>query len=157
MEVRLLYDCSHNSIYPETIGGGAVWVHRHNACHACPSGLLDQGSAFYETGTPVLLPGTNRVSSYICAARAGAAATHYSVDHGLGALQGIAANGGARRIGDGHVRLFHYDREMPVSLPLLADDAVSAAVSLLHGADIIQPVVRLKPLATLKGPKSKVV
>jgi hypothetical protein len=46
---------------------------------------------------------------------------------------------------------------MPEMVPIMTDDAVKEAVEILNQADIIQTVARLKPLATLKGPKSRVM
>jgi RNA-splicing ligase RtcB len=156
-EARLLYDCSHNSIYKEMINGNKVWAHRHNACRAYPPSLLEGHPVFASTGQPIILPGTNQTSSFICAAKEGAAASHYTVDHGLGAIQKRHEESESlRQIGD-HSYLFKYDKDMPEMVPIMTDDAVKEAVEILNQADIIQTVARLKPLATLKGPKSRVM
>jgi len=155
--IRLLYDCSHNSIYRETVNGQAVWGHRHNACRVYPPSLLKQHHVFSQTGQPVILPGTNQTSSFICAGLEGASATHYTVDHGLGAIQKnyekqfpVIEAGQANRIYD-------YSNEAPKTIPILSDDGVNRAVETLNRTGIVKTVARLRPIATLKGPKSRIV
>jgi len=156
-DIRLLYDCSHNSIYRETINGQEVWAHRHNACRVYPSSLFSGHRLFSQTGQPVILPGTNQTSSFICAGLEGASATHYTVDHGLGAIQKnyekqfpIVETGQVNRIYD-------YSDEAPKTIPILSDDGVNRAVETLNRSGIVKTVARLRPIATLKGPKSRIV
>ena len=74
---RLVVDSPHNSIYEEEVDGASAVVHRHNSCRAFPAHLMPPGTTFARTGQAVLLPGTNRTSSYLCVAGpvAGAAST----------------------------------------------------------------------------------
>ena len=157
LEIRLLYDCSHNSIYRENLNGNTVWAHRHNACRVYPPSLLQSHPIFSVTGQPVILPGTNQTSSFICAGREGAVATHFTVDHGLGAIQRRYENHGSSRKTGEYSSLFNYEKDAPEKIPKLNDTAVNGAVEILKQANIIGPVARLKPLATLKGPKPKIV
>jgi RNA-splicing ligase RtcB len=157
LEIRLLYDCSHNSIYRENVSGNAVWGHRHNACRVYPPSLLQSHPVFSVTGQPVILPGTNQTSSFICAGREGSVATHFTVDHGLGAIQKrYEKNGSPQKTGE-YSLLFNYLKDAPDKIPILNDTAVDSAVEILNQADIICPIARLKPIATLKGPKSKII
>jgi len=157
LEIRLLYDCSHNSIYRENVKGNAVWAHRHNACRVYPPSLLQSHPVFSVTGQPVILPGTNQTSSFICAGREGSVATHFTVDHGLGAIQKrYEKNGSPKKTGE-YSSLFNYSKDAPDKIHRLNDTAVDGAVEILNQADIICPIARLKPIATLKGPKSKII
>lgn len=157
LEIRLLYDCSHNSIYRENVNGNAVWAHRHNACRVYPPSILQSHPVFSVTGQPVILPGTNQTSSFICAGREGSVATHFTVDHGLGAIQKrYEKNGSPKKTGE-YSLLFNYLKDAPDKIPILNDTAVDGAVEILYQADIICPIARLKPIATLKGPKSKII
>jgi RNA-splicing ligase RtcB len=157
VENKLLYDCSHNSIYRETVNGNAVWAHRHNACRVYPPSLLKKHPIFSATGQPVILPGTNQTSSFLCAGREGAVSTHYTVDHGLGAIQKHHEKQGLSKKSGEYSLLFNYADEIPEKIPRLEDTAVNKALGILKQADILGPVARLKPLATLKGPKSKII
>ena len=157
LNIDLLYDCSHNSIYNETIGGNAVWAHRHNACRVYPPSLLKKHPVFNQTGQPVILPGTNQTSSFICAGQEGAAATHFTVDHGLGAIQKRYEQKTSTKELNKFTLLYNYENDITVNVPILSDSAVNEAVDILNEANIVKTIARLKPLATLKGPKSKVV
>ena len=157
LDMRLLYDCSHNSIYRENINGKSLWAHRHNACRVYPRTLLNRHSLFSQTGQPVILPGTNQTSSFICAGQEGAAVSHYTVDHGLGAIQKNYEKTAPIIKTRKYNFIYNYSREMPEKIPILSDAGVNRAVEALNKADIIKTVARLRPLATLKGPKSKIV
>ena len=156
-KLNLLYDCSHNSIYPEQINGQTLWAHRHNACRVYPPSLLKDHPIFSKTGQPVILPGTNRTSSFLCVGREGVVATHYTVDHGLGNIQKQhEASGSTKETGE-HSLFFSYERPGSVKTTLMDDAAITNAIENLTEADIINPVARLKPIATLKGPKPKII
>jgi len=105
----------------------------------------------------VILPGTNQTSSFICAGMEGAIATHYTVDHGLGAVQKRQAKEIKKPIKEEYNYIFNYYKNEPSKIALLGDRVVKRAVKKLNKAGIIKTVARLKPLATLKGPKSKIV
>ena len=157
LQIDLLYDCSHNSIYEETINGKTFWAHRHNACRVYPPSLLKHHPAFAYTGQPVILPGTNQTSSFICAGREGSVATHFTVDHGLGAVQKRSENHSPPEKITNFSYLFGYEDDVPQKVPRLSDNIINEALEVLNKADIIKTVARLKPLATLKGPKQRVV
>ena len=157
LEINLLYDCSHNSIYRENVNANTVWAHRHNACRVYPPSLLKKHRVFALTGQPVILPGTNQTSSFICAGREGASATHFTVDHGLGAIQKRYENHGSAKNVDEVSYLFNYEKDGPEKIPRLCDTAINEAVEILNETDIIRTIIRLRPLATLKGPKYRVI
>lgn len=156
-KMNLLYDCSHNSIYEEIVGDKPVWAHRHNACRVYPASLLKTHPFFSETGQPVILPGTNRTSSFLCAGREGAVASYYTVDHGLGTIQKRYEETGAAKETGEYSNFFSYDKDSPIKTTMSDDSAISDAIERLSAADIINPVARLKPFATLKGPKPKII
>lgn len=157
LQIDLLYDCSHNSIYKEKVNGHVVWAHRHNSCRVYPPSRLQTHPVFSVTGHPVILPGTNQTSSFICAGSEGSVATHFTVDHGLGAIQKrYEKNGTLQETGE-HTLLFNYLKDVPDKVARLDDSAVNGAVKTLSCAEIIRPIARLRPLATLKGPKPKII
>src|SRR5207247_1940740 len=78
---QLVVDSPHNSVYMEEVAGQPAVVHRHNSCRAYPASLMRPGTTFSETGQAVLLPGTNRTSSYLAVAASGAERSLYSACH----------------------------------------------------------------------------
>lgn len=146
---RLLYDAPHNGIWQERVGERTLWVHRHNAVRVTPPSCFPADSTYRETGHPVLLPGTERTSSYLCASGEGAAGSLFSAGHGAGCAAqalGCVLDEPARL-----TRVYGYGGS-PVELrPHLSDDGVDAVLRALSAHDIARPVVRLRPVAVLKG------
>jgi tRNA-splicing ligase RtcB len=144
----LLWDAPHNSIRRETVDGQDLWVHRHNAARVLPPSHTPTDSPFARTGQPVLLPGMDRTSSYLCAAGEGAACTLYSVAHGAGrsATQlGYPLNDGPA------TRLYTYEDGPAEIRPHLSDDGLEEVLEVLQTHDTARPVARLRPLAVLKS------
>ncbi len=82
---ELVYLISHNIARKEIVDNKPAWVHRKGATRAFPAGHHAlQGTAFYDTGHPILLPGNPRDGSSVMVAKAGAALSRYSVNHGAG-------------------------------------------------------------------------
>jgi tRNA-splicing ligase RtcB (3'-phosphate/5'-hydroxy nucleic acid ligase) len=78
--LSLVYEISHNlvqrELHPEF---GWVHVHRKGATRAFPAGYDDP-----QAGHPILIPGSNRDSSFILRAAEHAHRSGYSVNHGAG-------------------------------------------------------------------------
>jgi len=144
----LLWDAPHNGIRREIVAGEARWIHRHNAARVLPPSQTPGDSPFARTGQPVLLPGTDRSSSYLCAAGEGAAEALYSAPHGAGhsALQL------GRPLAQGPTtRLYTYEGGLREPRPHLSDDGLAEVLAVLQRHDIARPVARLRPLAVLKS------
>ncbi|HSD01543.1 MAG TPA: RtcB family protein [Gaiellales bacterium] len=148
---RLVVDTVHNSIYEEPVGGEPAIVHRHNACRIFPAEALPRHPAFAETGQPLLLPGTNRTSSYVCLPSARAAAALHTVCHGAGTVVSeLARRPNATACAPArHTLRFGYRAEEPLAIPHLPDDGVDAVVRALQRHGIVRPIVRLRPFAVL--------
>ena len=148
---QLLVDSPHNSVYEEEVGGSPAFVHRHNACRAYPAGMMAGHPAFAETGQPLLLPGTNRTSSYLCVPAAGAHRSLYSACHGSGSI--ISAFERAGRSGPdprGRTTARHrYDGTAPAQVPHLDDNGVNEALGIMTGHGLVRPVARMRPFAVL--------
>jgi tRNA-splicing ligase RtcB len=158
-ELSLIYEISHNLVqrepHPEL---GDVWVHRKGATRAFPAGHPSlAGTPWAGSGHPVLIPGSNRDSSFQLRAAAGAALSAFSVNHGAGrrmsrsqALRQLdqrETDLDYRRAGivvnaDGRVPL---DEAGPAYKP--AREVVDAVVS--AGLAVIED--ELEPLASLKA------
>jgi tRNA-splicing ligase RtcB len=146
---RLLYDAPHNGIWQEQVGERTLWVHRHNAVRVTPPSCFPADSTYRGTGHPILLPGTERTSSYLCASSEGSAGFLFSAGHGAGhtvkALEHVLDR--PARV----TRVYRYGGP-PVELrPHLSDDGVDAVLQALSIHDIARPVVRVRPVAVLKG------
>ncbi|MFL5737421.1 MAG: RtcB family protein [Actinomycetota bacterium] len=148
---RLVVDSPHNSIYEEEIGGRPALVHRHNSCRAYPASRMTPGTAFGEVGQALLLPGTNRTSSYLCVAGSHAERSLYSACHGAGTMiEEFEDRGLSREDPRGRRTLrFRYSDSAPVEVPHLDDRGVDAALSVLSTNGLVRPVARMRPLAVL--------
>ena len=148
---RLIVDSPHNSIYEEEVGGANAFVHRHNACRAYPAELMAGHPAFARTGQPLLLPGTNRTSSYLCVPASGAGRSLYTACHGTGSIISAferSGESGPDPLGRATAR-HRYDGSAPVDVPHLDDRGVNEALGILASHDLVQPVARMRPFAVL--------
>lgn len=150
-ESRLIVDSPHNSIYEEEVAGRRAIVHRHNAARAYPASRMSHHPIFSEIGQPLLLPGTNRTSSYLCVAREGAQGSVFSASHGAGSnIKQFAASGISKP--DPHRRTtlrFDYNSRGPVEVEQFDDRGVDEALGVLEANDILKPVARMRPFAVL--------
>lgn len=89
---RLVYFISHNIARQEVVENQVAWVHRKGATRAFPAGHHAlNGTPFYDTGHPILLPGNPSAGSVVMVADPGAAKSCYSVNHGAGRRKGRKA------------------------------------------------------------------
>jgi len=150
-EARLVVDSPHNTIYEEELDGERVLVHRHNAARAYPAARMRGHPLFARTGQPVLLPGTNRTSSYLCVAADGADASLYSACHGAGTTvkrlvsRGLSGDDPRRRV----TLRYGYREPGPIEVGQLDDRGVDEALGVLVRAGVLRPVARLRPFAVL--------
>ena len=158
-ELELIYEISHNLVqreqHPEF---GDVWVHRKGATRAFPAGhpALD-GTAWEETGHPVLIPGSNKDWSYILRPLEGAVRSGYSVNHGAGRRmsRGEAARTLSQRAVDDEYReagvLVNADGRVPIDEAAACYKPAEEVIQAVVGAGLAEVEHRLWPLASLKG------
>lgn len=148
---RLVVDSPHNSIYEEEVGGAPAFVHRHNACRAYPASMMAGHPAFGETGQPVLLPGTNRTSSYLCVPSDGAHRSLYTACHGTGSIiSHFEKSGRSGPDPQGRTTMrYRYGGTAPLEVPHLDDLGVDEGLGILVNNNLVEPVVRLRPFAVL--------
>lgn len=148
---RLVVDSPHNSMYEELVGGEPAFVHRHNACRAYPASLMSGHAAFAETGQPVLLPGTNRTSSYLCVPSDGAHRSLYTACHGTGSIiSDFERSGRSGPDPQGRTTTrYRYSDAAPLEVPHLDDRGVDEGLGILVGNDLVRPVARMRPFAVL--------
>lgn len=150
-ETRIVVDSPHNSIYEEEINGESALVHRHNSARAYPAARFPDHPIFGEIGQPLLLPGTNRTSSYLCVAGDQAATSLYSASHGAGAnVKTFVQRGLSKPDPRGRMTLrFGYSRPEPTAVPQLDDRGVDDVIQVLTHHGVVRPVARLRPFAVL--------
>jgi tRNA-splicing ligase RtcB len=158
IKLPLLYDCAHVSIKRETWKGEPLWVHRHGASRALPPSRLAGDPTLSITGQPVPIPGSMGHDSFIGAVREEAVDSFYSVNHGAGrlldkpdALARFTESEVEQEMRRKNIRLYRYGsdniaEQAPGSFKDIDDVIRAMAVS-----PIMDPVVRLRPLAVLKG------
>jgi RNA-splicing ligase RtcB len=148
---RLIVDSPHNSIYEEEVDGEPAVVHRHNSARAYPASRMPDHPVFGQIGQALLLPGTNRTSSYLCVAGEGARSTLYSASHGAGSnikdfvARGLSGPDPRRRV----TLRFDYSGDGAVEVEQLDDRGVDDTLAVLTRHDIVRPVARLRPFAVL--------
>jgi tRNA-splicing ligase RtcB len=148
---RLLVDSPHNSIYEEEVDGGSALVHRHNAARVYTAADLPEHPLFGKIGQPLLLPGTNRTSSYVCIPGERAEESLRSVCHGAGStIKDFVQRGLSGPDPHGRTTLrFGYADERPTEVGQLDDRGVDAALTILAERRVVRPVARLRPFAVL--------
>jgi tRNA-splicing ligase RtcB (3'-phosphate/5'-hydroxy nucleic acid ligase) len=159
----MVYDLSHNIAKFEShlVDGRErqVCVHRKGATRAFPAGHPAVPERYREVGHPVLIPGDMGRHSIVAAGLPGAMAeTFGSTCHGAGRtlsrhaarrqLRGVDVGDQLQRQG---IVVRAGRRDLLAEEASLAYKDVEAVVGVAAGAGHIRPVVRLRPLAVIKG------
>jgi len=150
-DAHLVVDSPHNSIYEEEVGGASALVHRHNTARAYSAERMASHPLFSKIGQAILLPGTNRTSSYLCVAGSEAERSLYSACHGAGStIKRFATSGRSGADPRGRVTLrYDYKGAGPLEVPQLDDAGIDEALTVLVRNGIVRPVARLRPFAVL--------
>jgi RNA-splicing ligase RtcB len=146
---RLVVDTVHNSIYDEDVGGRRSVVHRHNACRIFPAAEMADHPIFKAIGQPLLIPGTNRTSSYLCVPGDQPERSMHTACHGAGTVISQRARdrtSGPEPSGGSTLR-FDCRTGRSQVVPHLDDRGIDLAVSVLEREGIVRPVARLRPFA----------
>jgi tRNA-splicing ligase RtcB len=151
VEGRLVVDSPHNSIYEETVDGETALVHRHNSCRVYPASEMNGHPVFGKIGRPLLLPGTNRTSSYVCVPGDQSASALNSACHGAGTtIKDLVKSGLSGPDPQGRATLrFDYSQPDPTEVPQLDDRGIDEAVRILAENGVVRPVARVRPFAGL--------
>jgi len=163
LRMRLVFDCGHNNAKFERheVDGRQteLLVHRKGATRCFPPGNRDIPDRYREAGQPVLIPGEMGTASYVLAGMEGAMDLSFgSTCHGAGRRM-------SRKQARASVRGRSVIREMAergvlvacASPKTLAEEIpeaykdVSEVVDVVHAAGIAKKVVRLRPMAVVKG------
>jgi len=163
LEIRQVYDITHNMAKVEThdVNGKRrkVCVHRKGATQAFGPGSDELPARYRDVGQPVLVPGSMGTASYVLAGTTGAMReTFGSTCHGAGRT--MSRKKAKKSIRGDQLRTDLEASGIRIragSMAGLAEEApaaykdVSRVVDVVHHAGIARPVVRLRPLAVVKG------
>jgi tRNA-splicing ligase RtcB len=158
LRMPLLYDCAHVSIKLEEWNGEKLWVHRHGGSRALPASQLAAHPIFSKTGQPVPIPGSMGHASYIGVADENAMATFFSVNHGAGrvmdkpeAMAHFTAAQVEKEMRDKNIRLYRYGADNIAEQAPGSFKDISQVIQAMSALKLAKPVVRLRPVAVLKG------
>lgn len=152
-QLKTVYDVAHNIAKLESHYG---LVHRKGATRALPPQHPDYPPVYLKTGHPAIIPGSMGTDSYVVVGTEKAKETLYSVNHGAGRV--LSRKQAKKNISPIEFRksmeniLFNED-----NLKKLLDEApqaykpISQVVKTLVDAGITRKIVRITPLAVIKG------
>ena len=161
--LELVYDVCHNiAKWEKHIVDGAqrrLCVHRKGATRAFGPGHPDVPAAYADVGQPVLVPGDMGRYSYVLAGTRGATEeTFGSCCHGAGRVMSRSAAKKAARgrsvfqeLADRGIWVRSDSRATVAEEISEAYKDVSDVVDVIHGAGLARKVVRIEPLAVVKG------
>lgn len=161
-KLELLYDVAHNIIKKEKhkIDGKdtEVIVHRKGATRAFPPNHPEIPEKYKKAGQPVLIPGSMGTASYILVGSKDGADAWYSTCHGAGrtmsrkeATRTISGQEVINKLNQkGIIIKCRSMRGIAEEAPLAYKD-IDNVVEVVHSAGLSKKVVKLVPLAVIKG------
>ncbi|MGB9661259.1 MAG: RtcB family protein [Moorellaceae bacterium] len=156
MGLELVYDVAHNIAKFEEHQGKLLLVHRKGATRALPAGHKENPARYRDIGHPAIIPGSMGTASYVVLGTERIRETFNSVNHGAGRVM-------SRKKARSSVSLDQFQESLKgvvlraKNLRSLFDEAplayknIDEVVRTLVDAGLTRPVVRLKPLAVIKG------
>jgi len=160
--LKLLYDVAHNiaKIEEHEVDGKRMKliVHRKGATRAFPPGHPEIPEKYKKVGQPVLLPGTMGTASYVCAGTQKSAEAWHTVAHGAG--RAMSRHAAMRAISGQEVINQLKEKGIIIkcrSMKGIAEEAplayknIDNIVEVVHNAGLSKKVVKLVPLAVIKG------
>jgi tRNA-splicing ligase RtcB len=157
-----LYDVAHNIIKIEkyNIDGREteVAIHRKGATRAFPPGHQEIPERYREVGQPVLIPGSMGTASYVLVGQKEGEEAFFSTCHGAGrtmsrhaAMRRARGEEVVRKLEErGIIIKCRSMRGIAEEAPLAYKD-VNDVVEVVHNAGLSKKVVKLVPLAVIKG------
>ncbi len=155
-KLPVVYDVAHNIAKFERHRGRRTLVHRKGATRALPGGHEDNPPRYRDTGHPALVPGSMGTSSYVLVGTSRTEETFNSINHGAGRVMSRTQARRSIDVGELHRQLGEVVYG-GVSPGKVLDEAPGAykdiddVVASLADVGITRRVVRLRPLAVIKG------
>lgn len=158
LQMPLLYDCAHVSIKREQWRGEELIIHRHGASRALPPGHMNGHPIYAKTGQPVPIPGSMGHASFIGVPGERAQEAFFSVNHGAGrvldkpeALSRFTDAEVEDELRAKNVRLYRYGSDNIAEQAPASFKNISQIIHAMSALALARPVVRLRPVAVLKG------
>lgn len=152
----LVYDVAHNIAKFEDHFGRRVLVHRKGATRALAAGHPMNPPRYRGTGHPAIVPGSMGTASYVLAGTEETAESFFSINHGAGrvlsrsaARKSITEEEFKGSVGNVLYNTRNY-RDIVDEAPL-AYKNIDQVVETLAEIGMTRKVVRLRPLAVIKG------
>ena len=161
-ELTAVYDVAHNiaKIERHEVGGKTLelCLHRKGATRAFPPGHPEIPEKYQETGQPVLIPGSMGTASYVLVGADAGKDAFFSTNHGAGRT--MSRHEAVRKVSGQNlvkeleskgivVKCWNF-RGIAEEAPLAYKD-IDDVVEVVHNAGLSNKVVKLKPLAVIKG------
>ncbi len=161
-DLRVLYDVAHNIIKKEKyiVDGREieVAVHRKGATRAFPPGHSELPAVYRKVGQPVLIPGSMGTASYVLVGTEKGEESFYSVNHGAGramsrhaAIRAVRGEEVVRQLKEKGILVKCRSRQGIAEEAPLAYKDINQVVDIVDRAGLAKKVVRLTPLAVIKG------
>ena len=160
---RLIYDLAHNIVKIEEhlVDGQTMQlaVHRKGATRALPANHKDLPQLYKETGQPVIIPGDmGRYSFLLVGSKAATALSFNSACHGAGRLMSrhrAIIDSHNRNIADelkskGITVIGRGKKTLREEMPDAYKD-VENVVEIVDALNIAKKVIKIKPMAVIKG------
>jgi tRNA-splicing ligase RtcB (3'-phosphate/5'-hydroxy nucleic acid ligase) len=152
----VVYDVAHNIAKFEKHGGKKLLIHRKGATRALPPGHPQNPTLYRETGHPAIIPGSMNSPSYVIVGTGAISETFCSVNHGAGRV--LSRSAARKSIDDhtflaslGNVMINTRNYKQVFDESPLAYKNIDDVIDTLFNIGLTQKVVRIKPLAVIKG------
>lgn len=157
VQVNFVYHISHNLVQKEIVGNKEYFIHRKGATRAFPAGHPSlEKTPYYDTGHPVILPGSSIAGSSIMVGLDGNDKNFHSTPHGCGRSMGRKE--AKRRLKQDYVNKAMDDadvlfnkRNYPIDEFGEAYKNYDEVIRSVTLSGLAKEVVRLKPLFVIKG------
>ncbi len=160
--LSVLYDVAHNlaKIEKYKFGGKEVEVvvHRKGATRAFPPGHPEIPERYREVGQPVLIPGSMGTASYILVGTEESKEAWYTTCHGAGrtmsrkaAMRAVSGQEVIKKLGEKGILIKCWSMRGIAEEAPIAYKNIDEVVEVVHQAGLAKKVVRLVPLAVIKG------
>ena len=161
-KLKLLYDVAHNIIKKEKYiinnKEVEVAVHRKGATRAFPPGHSEIPEKYRAVGQPVLIPGSMGTASYVLVGTKEGEEAFYSTCHGAG--RAMSRHAAIKKFSGKEVIRNLQKKGILIkcrSMRGIAEEAplayknIDDVVEVVHNAGLSKKVVKLQPLAVIKG------
>ncbi|MFH0702122.1 MAG: RtcB family protein [bacterium] len=157
IEVNFIYLISHNLAQKEKINNDEFYIHRKGATRAFPAGHPAlKNTRYYETGHPIIIPGSSIAGSSIMVALESAKKNFYTVPHGAGRAMGRME--AKRKLSQKYVdekmaeaNVLFNKRNYPIDEFAEAYKDYKEVINSVVQAKLAKETARLKPLFVIKG------